>query len=74
MGKLEEDPKCNGIVWREVVKLITYGPVVYQFWVIRFSIFIFCSIHLQVVDMNTCLKRLPRASTNCKLSLMIKLD
>jgi hypothetical protein len=41
VGKLEEDPKCSGIVWMEVVKLITHGPVVYEFWVIRFSLFYF---------------------------------
>ena len=74
MGKLEEDPKCSGIVWREVVRLITHGPVVYQLCVIRFFLFFFCSINLQAVDMNTYLKCLPRCSTNCKLSLMIKYD
>lgn len=41
MGKLEEDPKCSGIVWREVVRLITHGPVVYQLCVIRFFPFFF---------------------------------
>ena len=44
MGKLEEDPKCSGIVWREVVRLITHGPVVYQLCVIRFFPFFFFSV------------------------------
>jgi len=68
VGKLHEDPKCSGIVWRKMVRLITHGLVMYQFWVIRFflSFFVCCSIRLQAVDMNNCLKCLPHASTNCK--------
>jgi hypothetical protein len=73
--KFEEDPKCSGNICREVVTVNNAWPsglpiLDYQI----FLFFLFLSIHLHAVVMNIFLKCLTRASTDCKLSLVIKCD